>query len=104
MYKGLFGAVLTQGNWERFHNPTMLGLLNQLSRSNNPAKEHQITAQMEKIVGAQMPVIGLTESVWWYEYSNRNYIGWPTPSNPYAAGSTYDYPAAAVVLSHLRLR
>lgn len=104
MYKDLFGTVLTQGNWERWHDARVKRLLRGFSATSNLAKQHAIAVAMERIVSAQMPVIGLTESVWWYEWSNRNYVGWPTPTSPYAAGSTYDYPAAAVVLSHLRLR
>lgn len=104
MYKDLFGTVLTQGNWERWHNPTVEKLLSDFSATSNLGKQHSIAAAMERVVSQQMPVIGLTESVWWYEWSNRNYVGWPTATSPYAAGSTYDYPAAAVILSHLRLR
>jgi peptide/nickel transport system substrate-binding protein len=104
MYESVFGPVLTQGNWERWHNATMYKLLSQFSTTNSRAKEQQLANQMESLAAKNMPVIGLTESVWWYEWSNKNYIGWPTPSNPYAAGSSYDYPVAALILSHLRLR
>lgn len=104
MYYSLFGPKLTQGNWERWHNGTMYRLLGEFSTSNNTAKEHQIADQMERLVANQLPVIGLTESVWWYEWSNKYYVGWPTPSNPYAAGSSYDYPVAAIILAHLRPR
>lgn len=104
MYYSLFGPKLTQGNWERWHNGTMYRLLGEFSHTNNPAKEHQIANQMESLAAKQMPVIGLTEGVWWYEWSTKNYVGWPTPSNPYAAGSSYDYPVAAIILAHLRPR
>ena len=104
MYQSLFGPVLTQGNWERWHSPAMNKLLNAFSITNNRAKEQQLANKMESLAAKNMPVIGLTESVWWYEWSNKNYVGWPTPSNPYAAGSSYDYPVAALILSHLRLR
>lgn len=104
MYHSAFGPVLTEGNYERWHNPTMYKLLREFRSTNNIAKEHQLADRMESLVAKNLPIIGTVETPYWYEWSNKDYVGWPTPSNPYAAGSSYMYPAPAVILSHLRPR
>ena len=104
MYNSTFGPNVSAGNHERWFNPKMEQLLRQFASTSNSSKEHAVMDQMERLIGANMPVIGISNTVYWYEYSNKYYVGWPTASNQYAAGSPYEYPAVALVLSHLRPR
>ena len=37
----------------------------------------------------ELPVIPVLDAVQFYEYSTKNWTGWPTPQNLYAIGSAY---------------
>ena len=58
---------------------------------------------IEKVMVEDEPVIPLVYSAVWFEYDNRNVVGWPTPSNPYAMGEPAGANAEVTVL-HLRPR
>src|SRR5260370_33799107 len=49
----------------------------------------------------QVPVIPITESVDWFQYDTGSFSGWPTPGNPYAQPSAYNYPDWAQVMLRL---
>ncbi len=48
-----------------------------------------------------VPVIPVTEGVAWYEWSTKNFAGWPTQQDPYAAPAPWNLPDWEVVLLHL---
>ena len=104
MYNNAFGPLVTAGNYERWESPLMQTLLKEFSVTTNLSKERSLVNRMEMLVATELPVIGLSRGPYWYEYSTKHYVGFPTPNNPYAVGSLWAYPAAAVVLSHLRVK
>ena len=48
-----------------------------------------------------VPIIPVVEAVDWYQYDTGTFSGWPTPGNPYAQPSAYQYPDNEQVLLHL---
>ena len=63
-----------------------------------------------KYVAANLPIIPTTTASQWFQYNSQNYVGWPTPDNPYQTGQpsgNNNGPGSGtneVVLLHLRPR
>jgi peptide/nickel transport system substrate-binding protein len=66
----------------------------------SPAQMQAIQG-IEAIMVNQLPAIPLTVNVTWDEYSTKNWVGWPSTSNPFDVGSPYQMPDAANVILHL---
>lgn len=58
--------------------------------------------QVERIVAEQLPTIPLVCGATWYEYNTSKYTGWPDANNAYVSPSLWSYPAAAIVVMHLK--
>ena len=67
-------------------------------------------AALVEFVAANLPIIPTTTASQWFQYNSQNYVGWPTPDNPYESGQpsgTNNGPGSGtdeVVLLHLRPR
>src|SRR5579859_3496550 len=88
-------------NFERYSNPATDKLINEYAATTNPATQHAIVNQLEKVMLSQVPVIPVTEGVDWFQYDTGSFSGWPSPSNPYARPAIYIYPDWGQVLLHL---
>jgi len=71
------------GDFGRYDNPQVQSLLSQYTATDNPATQQQVLDQLEKVMATQAPVIPLLYGAAWYEYSTKDYTGWPTASDPY---------------------
>ena len=89
-------------NSENWNNPTTTRLLNAYLHTSLPSVQHRVMNSLEGIVARDMPSIPLVETPNWYEYSTKNFVGWPNASNPYARGGPATSPSNAVVLTHLK--
>jgi peptide/nickel transport system substrate-binding protein len=67
----------------RYSNPQVQTLLAQYAGTDNTATQQQALNGLETIVSTQAPVIPLLYGAAWYEYSTKDYTGWPTQSNQY---------------------
>ncbi len=88
-------------NWGHYHNPQLDSLLKAYAQTSDVTQQNALISQMEDIFYQQMPVIPLLDAANWFEYSTRHYTGWPSASNPYALGPTYDAPGNEQVVLHL---
>jgi peptide/nickel transport system substrate-binding protein len=88
-------------NYERYHNASTDALLNQYATTTDPATQQSIMNQIQQVMLTQVPIIPVVEAVDWYQYDTGSFSGWPTPSNPYAQPSAYEYPDNEQVLLHL---
>jgi peptide/nickel transport system substrate-binding protein len=79
-------------NWERYSNPATDKLINDYGATTDPAVQHQIVSQLQKVMLTEVPVIPVTESVDWYQYNTSHFTGWVTQQNPYAQPAAYSYP------------
>ncbi len=89
-------------NSENWSNPTTTRLLNTYMHTSKPSVQHQVMNSLEGIVARDMPSIPLVETPNWFEYSTKNFVGWPGASNPYAQGGPWVSPSNAIVMSHLK--
>lgn len=89
------------GDYGRYSNPAVNSLLDQFAGTTGLAEQHDLMNQVEAIMLEDVPVIPVTEGVAWYEYSTKDFAGWPTPQDPYAAPAPWNLPDWEVVLTHL---
>jgi peptide/nickel transport system substrate-binding protein len=89
------------GDYGRYNNPAADTLFDQFGATTDSGKQHDLIKQVEKIMLEDVPVIPVTEGVAWYQYSTKDFAGWPTPQDPYAAPAPWNLPDWEVVLTHL---
>ena len=61
----------------------MQSLLAQYTATDDAATQQRVLDKLETVMATQAPVIPLLYGAAWYEYSTRDYTGWPTASDPY---------------------
>jgi peptide/nickel transport system substrate-binding protein len=71
------------GDYGRFKSAQAQEALAQFAGSNTPATQQAALNTLQQVVATQAPVIPLLYGAGWYEYSTKNYTGWPTSSNQY---------------------
>ena len=89
------------GDYGRYNNPAVDTLFDQFGATTDSAKQHDLIKQVQAIMLEDVPVIPVTEGVAWYQYSTKDFAGWPTPQDPYAAPAPWNLPDWEVVLTHL---
>ena len=71
------------GDFGRYDNPRVQALLEQYTATDSTAEQQLVLDKLETVMATQAPVIPLVYGAAWYEYSTRDYTGWPTAANPY---------------------
>lgn len=89
------------GDYGRFTSGQAQQALAQFAGSNSPATQQAALNTLQQVVATQAPVIPLLYGAAWYEYSTKNYTGWPTASNQYNNPVPNDPYILATVL-HLK--
>jgi peptide/nickel transport system substrate-binding protein len=89
------------GDYERYKNPAVDSLFDQFGATTDAAKQHDLMRQIEAAMLEDVPVIPVTEGVAWYEWSTKDFAGWPTQQDPYAAPAPWNLPDWEIVLTHL---
>jgi peptide/nickel transport system substrate-binding protein len=79
-------------NFERYSSPATDALINSYADVTSPAQQEAIVDKLQLVMLKDVPVIPVTESVDWYQYSTLNFKGWVTQSDPYAQPAPYNYP------------
>ncbi len=88
-------------NWERWMDPTTDKMLAQYATTTDSSLQQQALNGLQQIMVEQLPSIPLVYGATWYEYSSRNFTGWPNANNAYASPAPFDFPDAAVVALNL---
>ncbi len=111
MYNNWLNSSLTapvgtaaSGDYSRWNDPTTDALLKSYASSNDPAVKQQALNGLQDVIVNQLPVIPIQYQAYWGEYNDKDVVGWPDPSNPYALSSTYDEPMNLLVLLNLKPR
>ena len=71
------------GNWEHYANSAATRLLNQWKVTLNPAKQHRIATQLEKLWLQQLPIVPLFIGPRWSTYSTRYFHCFNSPQHFY---------------------
>jgi len=89
------------GDYGRYKNPSVDTLFDQFGATTDSAKQHDLIKQVEAVMLEDVPVIPVTEGVAWYQYSTKDFAGWPTKDDPFAAPAPWNLPDWEVTLLHL---
>jgi len=88
-------------NFERYSNPQTDALINSYANSTSAAEQKTVVNKLQAVMLKDVPVIPVTESVDWYQYSTLSFKGWVTQTDPYAQPAPYNYPDWGQMLMHL---
>ena len=72
----------------RWKDPATQAALNQFAGSNDPSAQQAAISKLETIMASQVPVVPLLYGAAWWEFSTRNYSGWPSSGNPFMNPTT----------------
>jgi peptide/nickel transport system substrate-binding protein len=89
------------GDAGRFKSPAAQAALAQYAGSSTSAVQQASITKLETIMDTQVPVAPLLYGADWYEYSTRDYVGWPSASNPFMNPSP-NSPYIEETVLHLR--
>lgn len=89
-------------NWERWMDPATDRLLAQYATTTDSSLQQQALNGLQQIMVEQLPSIPLVYGATWYEYSTRNFTGWPDANNQYASPAPFDFPDAEIVALNLK--
>ena len=57
--------------------------LQAFTQTNDPIEQRRLITQIQTVVAEQVPVLSLFANPIWYEYSDKDFVGWVTEDNPY---------------------
>jgi peptide/nickel transport system substrate-binding protein len=102
-----FSAPIGQSaisNYSRYTNSIITKALEDFISSSDPSIQKQAMYSIEKILIDELPFIVLTNRTGFDLYSQKNFIGWPTISDPYSNGfNNYGLGMELVMLNiHLK--
>ncbi|CAM2878728.1 hypothetical protein PASE110613_05545 [Paenibacillus sediminis] len=102
-YKTFKDMLSKNGGWnpEGWDDPATEQALNDYKSTTDLAKQKEAMAKIEDIMINQVPVMPLFYGETWYEYTTKNYTGWPNADNPYNSPAVFTWPQAAINLSKL---
>lgn len=86
-------------NYGRWQDKQADALLARYASTNDPKQQQAALDGLESIMVQQVPDIPVCYFPDWSQYSTKQLVGWPTPSNPYWPAAVYDQPE--VVALHL---
>jgi peptide/nickel transport system substrate-binding protein len=101
--KMLNSANIPNSNWEGYKNATVDAALAQFDATSldDVAGIKNALVPVEQAMVNDLPIIPLLNSAEWFEYSTKNFTGFPDQNNPYALGPTYETPDNEQILLHL---
>lgn len=91
----------TVGNYGRYHNPTVDGLLADIATRQDETTAKHDFYRIEHIVAQDLPDIPLFEQQDEIEFNGAQVTGYPTDDNPYAAPAVYMQPDVGWVAMRL---
>jgi peptide/nickel transport system substrate-binding protein len=92
---------IASSNYERWMDPTTEQLLSQYATTTDKNVQLQALYGLEKIMVEKVPAIPMVYGAFWFEYSTKNFTGWPTQDNPYAVGANWQAPDNEQTVLHL---
>jgi peptide/nickel transport system substrate-binding protein len=85
----------------RWNNAATQAALAQYAGTNSTSVQQAAVTKLENIMTTQAPVAPLLYGAAWWEFSTRDYTGWPSSSNPYMNPST-NSPYLEETILHLK--
>jgi peptide/nickel transport system substrate-binding protein len=108
IYDGLLDSTLTApigqaaaNDLGRWSDPSTQAALAQYAGSDSASTQQSAINTLENIMNTQTPVAPLLYGAAWWQYSTRNYTGWPSSSNPFMNPSV-NSPYLEETILHLK--
>ncbi|MGW0785345.1 ABC transporter substrate-binding protein [Streptomyces sp. NPDC002913] len=107
MYQNIMDGAILQpigkasqlGNFGRFKSPEATAALKEYANATDDATRSKAMNALQKIMVEQAPMIPTAAAPIGAEYSTKNWVGWPTEQDPYAAPQHTQPDALEVVLN-----
>ena len=97
------GEDATGHSQVRYKNETVDQAFNEYSQTNNAQKQLELMDTILTAVMRDTPLVPLFFNPIWFEYSTRNFVGWPHANNAYTAPKTSRMAKMPVFLNiHLK--
>jgi peptide/nickel transport system substrate-binding protein len=110
-YNGVLNSAFTApegkaaaDDYERWNQAATDRLLNAFTLTSNPAQEKSIIDQLQGVMAKYQPIIPLVYAADWDEYRTNQFVGWPTPQDPYANPAPADVPYNEPVVLNIHLK
>jgi peptide/nickel transport system substrate-binding protein len=84
-------------NFERFQDSATDTTLNTLKSAATESAQSPLVNKLQETVYNQLPVINVFYGGLWGLFSNKDFTGWPSASNSYAAPETWNEEVLLVV-------
>jgi peptide/nickel transport system substrate-binding protein len=94
-------GTAASGNWGRFKSPAAQTALAQLAAATTTSAQQAAVGSLQQIMATQVPEAPLLYGALWAEWSTKNYVGWPSPSNAYADPGPSNNQDVEMVVLHL---
>ncbi len=94
-------GTAASGNWGRFKSTDAQTALSQLAAATTPAAQQAAVGSLQQIMATQVPEAPLLYGALWAEWSTKDYVGWPSPSNPYSEPGPANNQDVEFVILHL---
>jgi peptide/nickel transport system substrate-binding protein len=96
-------GVASMGNWHRYGSAEADRALAAFEREADPAAQHRLCAELQRVFVAQAPAIPLYPNPSWAEYNSGRIDGFPSKTAPYADASPnkFDRGECLLVLTAL---
>ncbi|MFC8593265.1 ABC transporter substrate-binding protein [Streptomyces atroolivaceus] len=107
MYQNIMDGAILQpigksaqlGNFGRFKSPEATAALKEYANATDDPTRTKAMNTLQKIMVEQAPVVPTAAAPIGAEYSTKNWVGWPTEKDPYAAPQHTQPDALEVVLN-----
>ena len=87
----------------RYKNDRIDELLDSYKKQTDPKAQDEIMEEVITIFLRDLPSVPMFFNPVWFEYSTRNFVGWPSAENPYAEPRPTGMDKMPILLSiHLR--
>ncbi|HEU0241910.1 MAG TPA: ABC transporter substrate-binding protein [Micromonosporaceae bacterium] len=94
----LVSGSTASGDQGRWNDAATQSALAEFAAAATPDAQQAAINKVATIVSTQMPVIPLLYGAGWFEYSTKNYTGWPTKDNSYIDPSPNQAQVEYVIL------
>ena len=96
-------GTASMGNWHRYGSATATRALTAFEGEADPAEQHRLCAEIQRVFAAEAPAIPLYPNPSWAEYNTSRIGGFPSKADPYADPSPnkFDRGELLLVLTHL---
>lgn len=87
-----------------FNTPEIDATVESFAKTKDAQKQSEIVNQLQEIVARNLMIIPVFSNPVWYQYSTKNFIGWPSEEDPYIDPNFYQPGERVIMINHLSLK